>query len=68
MSQKLWFIRQGEDVIAVFDDHDVAAEELCYLKEDDPTGKYKIYGLGFEELDDYADEYDLSVSEGYIDE
>ncbi|MBB6481362.1 hypothetical protein [Spirochaeta isovalerica] len=68
MSRKLWFIKEESDVIAVFDDRDVAKEELVYLREDDPTGEYKLYGLGMEELEDYGDEYDLAASEGYIED
>ena len=66
MSDKLWFISEESDVIAVFDDHEVAREELFYLKEDDPTGTFKVYGLTFSELENYSDEYDLAISEGLI--
>jgi hypothetical protein len=64
MSEKLWFISEDSDVIAVFDDHEVAREELFYLKEDDPTGKFKVYGLTLSEF--YSDEYDLAISEGMV--
>ena len=66
MSEKLWFISEESDVIAVFDDHEVAREELFYLKEDDPTGTFKVYGLTLSELENYSDEYDLALSEGLI--
>ncbi|MBI9097108.1 MAG: hypothetical protein JEY91_01460 [Spirochaetaceae bacterium] len=66
MSGKLWFISEEGDVIAAFDDHEIAREELFYLKEDNPTGKYKVYGLTFNELEDYSDEYDFASSEGMI--
>lgn len=68
MSQKLWFISEDSDVIAVFDDHEIAREELFYLREDDPTGTFKVYGLSLAELENYSDEYDLASSEGYVQE
>jgi hypothetical protein len=68
MSKKLWFIKEDSDPIAVFDDQDVAKEELYYLKEDDPTGSFKLYGLDMAELEDYTDELDLAVSSGIIEE
>lgn len=66
MADKLWFISEDDAVIAVFDDRDTAKEEMYYYKEDNPIGKYKVYGLLMKELEDYADEYDLAESEGLI--
>ena len=66
MSEKLWFIKEESDVIAVFNDRDIASEEMYYLKEDNPTGRFKIHGLSYSELDDYSEEYDLAISEGYL--
>lgn len=66
MSQKLWFIKEDLYAIAVFDDHDVAKEELFYIREEDPIGHYRIYGLGLEEIENYSEELELATSEGYI--
>lgn len=66
MSNKLWFISEESEVIGVFDDHEVAREELFYLKEDNPTGRYRVYGFTEAELENYSDEYDLAQSEGYL--
>ena len=66
MSEKLWFISEERDVIAVFDDYESAQEELFYLTEEDPLGHFKVYGLLLVELENYSDEYDLAFSQGYI--
>lgn len=66
MSDKLWFISENSELIRVYDDSDIAREELFYLKMDNPTEKFRIYGLLKVELDDYDDERDFASSEGLL--
>jgi hypothetical protein len=66
MSRKLWFISEDDDLVGVFDDHEIAREELFYLNEDNPISKYKLYGLTPDELENYSDEYELAKYEGYV--
>lgn len=66
MVNKFWFISVDDEVVSVFDDREVAREEMFYLKEDNPTGSYRLYGLHRNELDDYSEENDLVKTEGLI--
>lgn len=66
MSDKLWFITENGELIRVYDDSDIAREELFYLKMDNPTEKFRVYGLMKVELDDYDDEKQFAESEGLL--
>lgn len=66
MSKKLWFISEDGDLIAVFDDPEYARDELYYLREDDPISTFKVYGLTENQIENYNDEFELAVSEGFI--
>lgn len=66
MSMKLWFISEDDEVIRVYDDYDQANEELFYLKEENPEGRYKGYGLLITDLGNYDEELELAISEGFI--
>lgn len=66
MSKKFWFISEEDELVAIYDDIEITREELFYLKEDNPTGLYKAYGLTKEELENYSDEYEFAHSEGFV--
>lgn len=63
---KLWFISKEDEVIGVFEDKEVALDELYYIKEDSPASSFKVYSLSFADLENYSDEYDLASSTGLI--
>ena len=68
MIKKLWFLTHNEEVIAVFDDRDIAIEERIYLKEENPLDEISLQGLGLAELGNYPDEYEMAKDRGYLDE
>ena len=66
MSKRLWFLTDGVKLIDVFlKENEV---ESAYRKyEDDPDfAYYEYYGIDIDELEDYPEEYDLALAEGFI--
>lgn len=66
MSEKLWFISENNEAIAVYDSREIAMEELYYRKEDEPTSAFKVYALTIADLANYPDEFELANEENYI--
>lgn len=66
MPKKLWFISRNDEVCNVYDDKEVALDELFYLKEDDDSASFKIYSLLNSDLESYDDEFALAKSEQLI--
>ena len=66
MAKKLWFIAVNNEVTNVYDDPEVAQDELFYMREDNLTDAFKIYCLLDSDLDSYDDEFALAVSENFI--
>jgi hypothetical protein len=66
MSRRLWFLTDGVKLISVFEKEKDAEKE--YLKyEDDPDfAYYEYYAIDIDELDDYPEESDLALDEGFI--
>jgi hypothetical protein len=63
---KLWFILENNEIISIFDDQEKALEERFYLKEENPLDKYKLYGLSISDLDDYPDEKEFALENGFL--
>ena len=67
MSSKLWFVTNGAQLIAVFNNRDKAEREMMKYQDDPDFAYYDFYGLTIDELDDYPEEYDIALDEGYVD-
>ena len=66
MATKLWYIKNEEGPVAVFEDKRSARDELeNYLIEDEET-EYKIYAIAFEDLEDHDEELSLAEREGLV--
>ena len=66
MAKKLWFIAVNNEVTNVYDDPEVAQDELFYMREDNLTDTFKIYCLLDSDLDSYDDELAIAESENFI--
>ena len=66
MATKLWYIKDEEGPVAVFEDKRSARDELeNYLIEDEDI-PYKIYSIAFEDLEDFHEELSLAEREGLV--
>ena len=67
MSSKLWFVTNGAQLVAVFNNRDSAEREMKKYQDDPDFAYYDFYDLTIDELDDYPEEYDIALDEGYVD-
>ncbi len=66
MSSKLWFVTNGAQLIGVFNNRDSAEREMKKYQDDPDYPYYDFYDLSIDELDDYPEEYDIALDEGYV--
>ena len=70
MGEKLWFISEDNEPVAVFDSKVQAVDEKASLANDNEDADYRVYSLTIEDLEensgDYEEEYDLALQEGYF--
>ncbi len=67
MSSKLWFVTNGVQLIHVFEKRSLAEQELKKYQDDPDYGYYDCYGLDIDDLEDYPEEYDIALDEGFLD-
>ena len=67
MGSKLWFVTNGAQLLAVFNNRENAEREMKKYQDDPDYGYYEYYDLNIDDLEDYPDEYDIALDEGYID-
>ena len=66
MAAKLWYIRDEEGPIAVFEDKRTARDELENYHIENEDGEYKLYAIMIDDLEDYEDELSLAEAEGLV--
>ena len=66
MARKLWFVTDGVSLIDVFQRRDDAEKEYLKYQDDPDFSYYDYYGVEIDELEDYPQEYDLALEEGFI--
>ncbi len=66
MSNKLWFVTNGVQVISVFDNRNMAESEMKKYQDDPDYSYYDFYNVDIDELEEYPDEYDIALEEGFI--
>ena len=66
MTNKLWFLTDGVNLVDVFLRKSDAEEEQSKYKDDPDFPYYDYYDVDIDELEDYPDEYDFALKEGYI--
>ncbi len=66
MARKLWFVTDGVSLVDVFIRKNDAEREYLKFQDDPDFAYYEYYGLDVDELEDYPQEYDLALEEGYI--
>ncbi len=66
MNNKLWFVTNGVQVVSVFDSRKSAESELNKYQDDPDFNYYDYYGLDIDELEEYPDEYDIALDEGFL--
>ena len=66
MGYKLWFVTNGVQLISVFDERDRAEREMSKYQDDPDFHYYDFYGIDIKDLDDYPEEYDIALVEGFI--
>lgn len=66
MAKKLWFLTDGVKIVDVFQEkHEVESSYKTF--QDDPDfNYYDFYGIEINDLEDYPEEYDYAIGEGFI--
>ena len=67
MSSKLWFVTNGIQLIRVFEKRTMAEQEMKKYQDDPDYSYYDYYGLDIDDLEDYPEEYDIALDEGFLD-
>lgn len=66
MSKRLWYLTDGVKLVDVFL-RETEAESEYHKYEDDPDfAYYEYYALDIDELEDYPEECDLAMEQGFI--
>lgn len=66
MIKKLWFLTDGIKPIDVYESEKDAHKDYLKYEDDSDFQYYEYYELDVNELEDYPNEYDLALEEGYI--
>ncbi len=66
MIDKLYFIEENEEIVGVYEDHDLALEEAEFMKEDNPLDRFRLYSLTMYELENYPEAYDYAHDAGIL--
>lgn len=66
MRSQLWFVTDGVKVFSVFDNRKDAEHELDRYQDDPDYKYYEIYAIDVDDLEDYPDEFDLALEEGFL--
>ncbi len=66
MHSSLWFITDGVKVLSVFDNRKDAERELGKYEDDPDFQYYENYSIEIDDLEDYPDEYEMALDEGFI--
>ena len=66
MGSKLWFLTDGVKVLSVFDNRRAAEREIERFQDDPDYEYYSVYGIDLDDLEDYPDECDMAMEEGFI--
>ena len=66
MQSVLWFLTDGVRVISVFDNRRDAEREMGRFEDDPDFQYYETYSIEVDDLEDYPDEYELALDQGFI--
>ncbi len=66
MKDKLWFVTDGVSPIGCFLSKAAANNYMKLYSDDDDYQYYEVYDIFVDDLEDYPDEYDLALDEGFI--
>ena len=66
MVQKLYFVEENQEIVGVYEDHDLAREEAEYMKEDHPLDHFRLFSLTMFELENYPEAYDYASDAGIL--
>lgn len=64
--EKLWFLALNDDLVGIFDDYDIAQEELEYLKEESSKNSVFLKKRIISNLIKNSEEYLLAKERGYL--
>ncbi|MBI9097107.1 MAG: hypothetical protein JEY91_01455 [Spirochaetaceae bacterium] len=67
MIENLWFLKQDDDIVGVFDDYEIAVEEKNYLKEETSRHSVTLHKEIISKLVKNTEEYDMAQERGYLD-
>ncbi len=66
MRNELWFVTNGISLIYVHPKENEAEKEYNKYLNDPDFEYFDYYCIDIDDLEDYPDEYDLALEEGYI--
>ncbi|MDC7126366.1 MAG: hypothetical protein PQJ46_12415 [Spirochaetales bacterium] len=66
MGKTLWFLTNGVSLVDVFTRKTDAESEYMKFQDDPDFDYYEYYSLDIDELEDYPEEYDLALEQGYL--
>ena len=66
MQSQLWFVTDGVRALSVFESKKEAERDLDRYQDDPDYEYYECYSLDIDDLEDYPDEYELALEEGFL--
>ena len=66
MTEKLWFLKQNDDIVGVFDDYDIALEEKEFLKTENIKDGISLSKRRISSLVVNSEEYILAKERDYL--
>ena len=67
MHSDLWFVTDGVRVISIFDNRKDAEREMGRYEDDPNYQYYDYYSVDVDDLEDYPDEFEMALEQGYLD-
>ena len=65
--KRLWFLTDGVKLKGVYNSEKAVEREYKKYEDDPDFSYYDYYEVKLNDLDDYPDEYELAMDEGFID-
>ena len=66
MQSELWFLTDGARVLSVFENRQEAEHNMDRYSDDPDYSYYEVYSIEIDDLEDFPDEYDLALGEGFL--
>lgn len=66
MIEKLWFLKQNDDIVGIFDDYEIAMEEKDFLIEENSLDTVILRKMDISKIIVHSEEYEMAKDRGYL--